>query len=269
MEYYLIYPRIGLVNIFPLVELNVLILTSKHGRKTQAKCRITHTVLSRPGLYINGIGLYTSQLRTHQTPAVQRNRRPINKCTSPTCQKQAGPRNILWTPYPPQWNPTHNHIPKILQRRGHHFAFKRSTRQRITRNIPPPQMIRKHPTQLMQPRLTRTVRKRLQRRDLDPVYAPDIDDPRRVVRGRGGFEERGAGLGDSEDPSEVEGEDAGPRRFGEFGVGRPPGGARVVDQDVELRFALLELVHHSFTVFRFVEVGGDVVGATFTWGKGC
>lgn len=87
--------------------------------------------LLRPSRFL----LRTLPLTSQQTPTIQRNRRPIHKRAPLTTQPQTRPRDILGLSNPLQRNTPLNAIPKLLQRRLHHLALKRSTRNRIARDV--------------------------------------------------------------------------------------------------------------------------------------
>lgn len=168
--------------------------------------------------------------------AIDRDRRAVHKRTRPAAQEQARPGDILRRANAAQRHARPDDLPEAPQRLRHHLALKRPARQRVARDAPRAEVARQHPAQVVQARLARRVGKRLERGHLEAVDGADVDDARRVERaGVGaGLEERRQELGDCEDALEVERQDAVPGRVGVLVVRRAPGGARVVDQDVEL-----------------------------------
>ena len=98
------------------------------------------------------------------------------------------------------------------------------------------------PRQLVQPGLAGAVRERRHARDAQPIDAADMDDARRVgdrpaLRPAGGgggfFKERSERLREGEDALEVDGQELSPRGVRVRVEGLAPGGARVVDEDVQ------------------------------------
>ena len=87
--------------------------------------------------------------------------------------------------------------------------------------------------QLVHRRLRRGVGVRLERRHPYAVDRPDVDDPCRLVHRARLLEQRHQELGQVEDALDVEGEHALEGRLVELGQRRAPGGAGVVDEDVE------------------------------------
>ncbi|KAJ8604280.1 hypothetical protein MRB53_041878 [Persea americana] len=84
------------------------------------------------------------QLRTDHTPAVQRNRCPIDKAARPTREEQTRPRHVLGSPYPAQWNAPLDVRLELLQRRLHHLALKWSARDRVAGDVLLAQVEREH-----------------------------------------------------------------------------------------------------------------------------
>lgn len=91
------------------------------------------------------------------------------------------------------------------------------------------------PTQMVQTRLASTIREIGHAGDREAVHAANVNHPRGVScgRGRGFFEEGREELGEGENALQVEGQEFRPGVVGVLVKGLAPGGARVVDEDVE------------------------------------
>lgn len=118
----------------------------------------------------------------------------------------------------------------------------------------------------MQTRLASRVRKRLQRRNGDSINTPDIDDPRRIAHAllpitghRCRLQQWRAQLRDRKHAMQVQRQNPRPRMIRVPIVALAPVRARVVNEDVELLFALRELFDEVLAVLEFVEVGGNRV----------
>ncbi len=119
-----------------------------------------------------------------------------------------------------------------LQRGGHHLGLEGARRNGVDgdgRGEPLGQMTR----QLVHRRLRGGVGVRLERRHPYAVDRPDVDDACRLVHRSRLLQERHQELGQVEDALDVEGEHTLERRLVEVGQRRAPGGAGVVDQNVE------------------------------------
>lgn len=75
--------------------------------------------------------------------------------------------------------------------------------------------------------------------------------------GRAGLEQRQQELGEGEGALQVQREDAGPLLVGELGQGGAPGGAAVVDKDVQAGLAGAELGDEALALGEPEEVRGD------------
>lgn len=132
-------------------------------------------------------------------------------------------------------------------------------------------MVREHFGQMVQARLTRRVRKRLQRRNSQPIDTPDINNPRRIAHTLGSIaghrrrlQQRRAQLRDRKHAVQVQRQNTRPRMVRVPIVALAPVRAGVVDEDVELLFAFRELFDEALAVFEFVKVGGYRVGCSRT-----
>lgn len=111
---------------------------------------------------------------------------------------------------------------------------------------------------MVQSRLGRAVSIVVDDGDPDAVDTADVDDPRGVTVGAGGGEEGQAELAEGEGALEVEGEDLGPRRVRVLVDAGAPGGAGVVDQDVQaLGFEGFDAGDEVLAGLELLEVGGD------------
>lgn len=96
------------------------------------------------------------------------------------------------------------------------------------------QMVCQDTAQVVQTRLTGTVRKRLERRNAQSIDTPDVDNSGRIARRRSVLQQRGDQLRDVEDAVEIQCKDSRPGRRWVFIVRGTPVRTRVVDKDVEL-----------------------------------
>ena len=96
------------------------------------------------------------------------------------------------------------------------------------------QVVCQDTAQVVQTRLTGTVRKRLECRNTQSINAPDVDDPGRIAGGRSVLQQRGDQFRDVEDTVEVQCKDSRPGRRWVFIVRGTPVRTRVVHKDVEL-----------------------------------
>ena len=118
------------------------------------------------------------QLRAHNTPPIQRNRRPVDITPRPRTQPDTRPGDILRTPDPAQRNAPLDHVLELLQRRLHHLALERPARNRVARDPPLTQMASQHTAHVVQPGLGGGVGEGLERGDAQTVHRADVDDAR-------------------------------------------------------------------------------------------
>lgn len=110
---------------------------------------------------LTSLSPFTSQ----QAPSIQRNSCTINKTSTLATQPQTSPCHILRFSDPAQRDTSLNTVPVFLQRRLHHLTLKRTTRNRIARDVPPSQMQAKHATEMMQTRFAGGIGKGFESRD--------------------------------------------------------------------------------------------------------
>lgn len=93
--------------------------------------------------------------------------------------------------------------------------------------------------------------------NFDAVDAADVDDTGGVVSRATVFEQGQEHLREEENAFDVDVHGAVVSVFGEFIEGFAPGGAGVVDEDVEGVFVFFDAVDEGFPTFFVGEVGGD------------
>ena len=120
-------------------------------------------------------------------------------------------------------------------------------------------MIRQHPTQMMQPRLTTTIRERLQRRHPQPIHTPNIHHPCRIPPLAPPLQHRRQQPRNSKHPLQIQRQHPLPRALRVLIIRRPPVAPAVIHEHVELRFPFRELLREPDAFLLVVEVRGDGV----------
>ena len=143
-----------------------------------------------------------------------------------------------------------------LQRGRHHLGLEGPRRDGVHRDGRG-EALGQVPGQLVHRRLRRRVRVRLERRHLDAVDRPDVDDAGRLLHRPRLLQQRHQEFGQVEDALDVEREHAFEGRLVEVRQRGAPGGAGVVDQDVERVLARRQLVGQAPALGLGGEVGGD------------
>lgn len=181
--------------------------------------------------------------------AVQGQGSPVDERPCAPAQEQAGTGGVARRPDPAQGVRLGQRAPGAVQHRLHHLAREGPARERVDGDAPRAQGHGHGSCQVVQARLGRAVGVVLERGHAQRVDAAYVDDAGRgpvlvlglapgggggCSRGGGGLlEEGGEELGQGEDALEVEGQELGPGVVRVRVEGLAPGGARVVDQDVE------------------------------------
>lgn len=174
-------------------------------------------------------------------------RRERNDLPSPSTQKQTSPGHILRRPNPSQRIRLGELVPDRIEHRLHHLGREGPACEGIHRDAPGAQGDGQGPRELVETGLAGAVGVVLQMGDAEGVDGPYVDDPRTsttsttaAARGSSSsssycrlFQNRGEELGQGEDALEVEGQELGPGVVRVCVEGLAPGGARVVDKDVE------------------------------------
>jgi len=198
---------------------------------------------------------------------IKRDRSTINKRPSLARQEQTRPRRIRRCPDPPQRiRLPHRVLPDAIHQRLQHLTRKRPAGERVARDPPRRERDGQMPAQMMQPGLGRAVRVVLHDGNPQGVDGPYVDYPARVDDGvpllhRGGLQQRDEELRQREDPLQVEGQDFRPTGVRVGVEGGAPGGAAVVDEDVQLLLPGGDGVGEAPALGLLAQVGGDRDGA--------
>jgi hypothetical protein len=164
--------------------------------------------------------------------AVHRDDRPGQIGPRPRGQVDGGARHVVGSADALERRVGRDLLTEGVERGRHHLGLERPGRDGVDGDGGS-QALGQVAGELVHGRLARRVRVRLEQGHRDPVDGPDVDDPGRLVGGAGRLEERHQELGQVEDALDVQRQHLFEGGLVELGQRGAPGGAGVVDQDVQ------------------------------------
>ena len=159
-------------------------------------------------------------------------------------------------------------LAEVVERPGHHFALEGAGGNRVARNAASGEAHGKHFGEVVDGGFGRAVGEIVDLGYVEAVDGADVNDARGVVGAVSVFEQRHERLGEEEDSFDVDVESAVVTVFGEFVEGFAPGGAGVIDEDIDGVFIGFDFVGEMFPAFFDREIGGHGNALT-DFGKFC